>query len=87
MISSSPQVQEQQGTSQSLLRLLPLSGRHGIEVNAAARAGQLRPGRARRDAGNALGRDAMHLVHSGAGALPHAERRAPFERRSSMTPM
>ena len=57
-----------------------------------ARAAQLRMdscgrGRARRDAGKALGRDAMHLVRSGAGALPQAEWRTPFERRSSMTPM
>jgi hypothetical protein len=53
----------------------------------AVAAGQLRAGRARRDAGKALGRDAMHLVRAAAGALPQAERRAPFEGRSSMTPI
>jgi hypothetical protein len=37
--SSSPQVQEQQGASQSLLRLLPLSGRHGIERRALGSCG------------------------------------------------
>ena len=56
---------------------------YGAEMNRAARwavaARQLRPDRSRRDAGKALGRYARHLVRSGAGVLPHAERRAPFE--------
>ena len=53
----------------------------------AVAAGQLRAGCARLDARKVLGRAGLHLVRSAAGALPQAERRAPFERRSSMAPM
>ena len=69
-----------------------LSGRHGLQNRIERRAlgsrgreaaAKLRKTRCRQGAGTR----GMRLECSDAGALPQAERRAPFERRSSMTSM
>ena len=78
-----------------LLCRATLSGRHGLQNRierralgsrgreAAANTAKLRKTRCRQGAGTR----GMHLECLAAGALPQAERRAPFERRSSMTSM
>tara|TARA_B110000046_G_C12864421_1_gene343266 strand:- start:490 stop:762 length:273 start_codon:yes stop_codon:yes gene_type:complete len=75
-----------------LLCRATLSGRHGLQNRIERRAlgsrgreaaAKLRKTRCRQGAGTR----GMHLECSAAGALPQAERRAPFETRSSMTSM